>query len=149
MGPPLSWLSERPRPSGGPGRLPAATERLGPPKRKKTIATSLRLVRVSRVCTHVEKLWPSAVFMSRCALPSALPFPHQQYRHISCTTCRTSSHRACTCTWRACARRRRTAKTSAYRRPSVYGLRHSSIANDPNLAPFREPRPATGVASSA
>ena len=46
--------------------------------KKKTIATSLRLARVSRVCTHVEKLWPSAVFMSRCALPSALPFPHQQ-----------------------------------------------------------------------
>ena len=65
-------------------------------KEKKTIATSLRLARVSRVCTHVETLWPSAVFMSRCALPSALPFPHQQHRHISCTTCRTSSHRACT-----------------------------------------------------
>ena len=42
-------------------------------RKEKTTAASLRLARVPRVCTHVEKLWPSAVFMSRCALPSALP----------------------------------------------------------------------------
>ena len=58
--------------------------------------TRLRLARVCDSLITVDRLWPSAVFTSRCALPSALPFPHQQYRRISCTTCRTSSHRACT-----------------------------------------------------
>ena len=57
-------------------------------------------MRLARICDSlyitVDRPWPSAVFTSRCALPSALPFPHQQYRRISCTTCRTSSHRACT-----------------------------------------------------
>ena len=91
-GPPLSWLLGRPRASGWPGRLPMATTRLGPPKRKKL--SPLVCDSLARVCDSlitVDRPWPSAVFMSRCALPSALPFPHQQYRHISCTTCRISS----------------------------------------------------------
>ena len=65
-------------------------------EKKLSPTTSLRLARVCDSLITVDRLWPSAVFTSRCALPSALPCPHQQYRRISCTTCRTSSHRACT-----------------------------------------------------